>query len=79
MTINDALLAMARIDGLHDGTPERTMVAEALHRKLIEYPETFWDEFFAVVNPPREEALNQLGQLGIDATFSDLWTNREVA
>lgn len=50
MTISDALLAMARTDELRDGTEARAIIVAALHRRLLEDPNSFWDAYFEMLS-----------------------------
>jgi hypothetical protein len=79
MTIDDALRAMAVIDGQNDGSQARAALVEALHRKLIEAPENFWEEFFAMLDaaqpsPTRQiaEHLLRSGAVTTEMTFGDV-------
>lgn len=79
MTVDDALIAMARTDELDDGTDARAVIVEALHRKLLEDPENFWDAFFEALNelrpdPVREvaERLLRSGAVTEDTTIADI-------
>jgi len=62
MTVDDALLAMARADELHDGTEASAVIVEALHQKLIESPDDFWDAFFGVLNDLRPDPLRAVAE-----------------
>lgn len=68
MTVESALGIMAVID------QHGPIVAGILHRKLIESPETFWEEFFSLLNP--ENAIRELAvellESGEVTTFADL-------
>lgn len=79
MTIDDALKAMAAIDGQHDGSEARAAVVESLYHKLLESPEEFWEFYFdtlsaAEPNPYRElaERLLQSGLVDEETTFGDM-------
>jgi hypothetical protein len=62
MTVDDALLAMARADELHDGTAARAVIVEALHHKLLEDPENFWEAFFEALNELRPDPMRELAE-----------------
>lgn len=79
MTIDDALKVMSSIDGQNDGSETRMAIAEALHHKLLEDPETFWELFWesvsrAAPNHIREQAerLIRSGAVTEETTFSDI-------
>lgn len=79
MTVDDALRAMATIDGQNDGSEARMVLVEALHRKLLENPETFWEFFWesviaATPNHVREQAerLLRSGVVTEETTFDDI-------
>jgi hypothetical protein len=59
MTIEDALKAMACIEGLYDGTQKGAEMIGRLVVELIERPDTFWEVYFETVsadNPTRKQA-----------------------
>ena len=79
MTVDDALKAMATIDGEYDGTEARAVIVEALHWHLLESPEDFWEFYFetmnaAYLNPYRllAERLLRSGAVTEETTFGDI-------
>ncbi|MDP9038402.1 MAG: hypothetical protein M3O02_03885 [Acidobacteriota bacterium] len=62
MNVEDALKAMSCIDQQHDGTEARAVIVDALHRKLLEAPETFWDAFFEVWDTLRPNNTRDLAE-----------------
>ena len=60
MTEDDALKAMAAIDGQNDGTETRAAIVEVLHRRLLESPDDFWEEYFTRLDAVVPDATRQL-------------------
>ena len=78
MTIDEALQAMSCLDGQQDGTSDRAALVEKLYRKLLEDPETFWEEFFSRLdavqpNSARNLAMKLLisGEVTSETTFEE--------
>lgn len=81
MTVDDALKAMAAIDGQNDGSNMRKALVEILYRKLLDDPENFWETYFEAMsetrpNDYREQAKRLLrsGVVTEDTTFGDIPT-----
>jgi hypothetical protein len=62
MTIDDALVAMARSEELLDGTEARAVIVESLYRTLLESPEDFWESFFDALNSFRDDPTRELAE-----------------
>jgi hypothetical protein len=45
MTVDDALKALATIEGQRDGTEARAIIVAALTEQLLKNPEEFWDVY----------------------------------
>ena len=79
MTVDDALRAMAVIDGQRDGGHSREAIVEMLHAHLLKSPEDFWERYFEVMdavvpNQMRDLAreLIMTGELTSDSSIADL-------
>jgi hypothetical protein len=60
MTVDQALQAMAAIDGQRDGTEARAVLVAALNQKLLTDPEHFWDFYWEAVNRARSNHFRDL-------------------
>jgi hypothetical protein len=50
MTVDDALKAMSAIESQRDGSEAKTVIVQALNRKLLEDPENFWGFYLETLN-----------------------------
>jgi hypothetical protein len=79
MTIDDVLRTMAVIDGQNDGSQARAVLVEALHLKLLEDPENFWEFYFDTLNAAHPspyrilaERLLRSGAVNEETTIGDI-------
>jgi hypothetical protein len=74
MTVDDALTAMARIDDVPHQSPDEPLAfTVALREVLLTNPETFWDVFFGILDPPLDGlALLVAGTVTPESSFDVL-------
>ena len=62
MTVDDALKAMAVLDGQQDGTEARALIVKALTKQLLQDPERFWDFYFETLNTANPSPYKRLAE-----------------
>jgi hypothetical protein len=80
MTVDDALKAMSAIESQRDGSQAKTVIVQALNRKLLEDPENFWGFYLETLNAAHLNPYSALAErLLRSGTVSEATTIGEIS